>query len=82
MLSGKSDIELSLPDGATFREVVGKLAHLYPSLIGQIIHEDGKNLIDTNLFSLNGATILHSSQMEQTPRNGDKLILLSLLAGG
>lgn len=82
MLSGKSDIEIILPAGSTFRTAVEKLSQEYPALIGQIIQKDGKNLIDTNLFSLNGEKILHPMNMEETPQDGDRLILLSLLAGG
>lgn len=82
MLSGKSEVNISLPQGAPFSQAVAELAKQYPPLVGEIIQKDGRTLIDTNLFSLNGEKILHSSDMEGTPRNGDTLILLSLLAGG
>lgn len=58
------------------------LANDYPALKGEVIEKDGKKLIPTNLFSLNGQKILHENNLDFTPNDGDKLILLSLLAGG
>lgn len=82
MLTGQSDVSLTLVPGDSLRQVVSSLADLYPALLGEVIEKDGQNLIPTNVFSLNGEKILHENDLQFTPQNGDKLILLSLLAGG
>ena len=82
VLTGQTGCSLSLEQGDTLREVVIALARQYPQVIGEVIEKDGQNLIPTNLFSLNGKKILHESDLQFQPQDGDKLILLSLLAGG
>jgi len=82
VLTGRTGCSLSLEQGNTLREVVIALARQYPQVIGEVIEKDGQNLIPTNLFSLNGKKILHESDLQFQPQDGDKLILLSLLAGG
>jgi hypothetical protein len=51
-------------------------------LVGQIIEPNGKDLIPTNVFSLNGEKILRENDKSYCPKQGDKLILLSILSGG
>lgn len=81
-MTGKQDCILTLESGNSLREVIVKLANQYPALKGDVIEKDGRNLVPTNLFSLNGQKILHENNLDFTPQDGDKLILLSLLAGG
>lgn len=82
ILTGQQDCVLSLEPGNSLREIIIELANQYPALKGEVIEKDGRNLIPTNLFSLNGQKILHENNLDFTPQDGDKLILLSLLAGG
>ena len=82
VLTGQKGCSLSLNAGDTIREVVIELARLFPVMVGEVIEKDGKTLIPTNLFSLNGKKILHENDLQFQPQDGDKLILLSLLAGG
>lgn len=82
VLTGQPGCSLTLNPGDTIREVIIALGKQYPALIGDIITKDGKNLVATNVFSLNGKRILHESDLQFQPADGDKLILLSLLAGG
>jgi hypothetical protein len=71
-----------LKSASTIQDVIIALGKHYPVLIGEIIEKDGKNLIPTNVFSLNGSKILQEGDSQYQPKDGDKLILLSLLAGG
>lgn len=82
MLTGVSELPLNITSGTTYADIVKNLGQKFPSLLGQIIDKNGRDFIATNLFSLNGQRIIQEGGMNGTPANGDRLILLSLLAGG
>lgn len=82
MLTGQSEMAFKIRQGTTFSEIVKLLGQKFPSLVGQIIDKDGNLFIASNLFSLNGQQIIQESEMDGSPREGDRLILISLLAGG
>lgn len=82
VLTGVSEFPLSLKQGASIADVVSAIGKKFPQLLGQIIEKDGHALIPTNIFSVNGQKIVHESDTTFQPGDGDRLILLSLLAGG
>jgi molybdopterin converting factor small subunit len=82
MLTGQSEMTIKIRQGTTFSEIVKLLGKKFPTLVGQIIDKDGNVFIATNLFSLNGQQIIQESEMNGSPKEGDRLILISLLAGG
>lgn len=82
MLTGRSEETFKINNGTTFTDIVALLAKHYPSMLGQIIEQKGNEFIATNLFSLNGQKMIRDSEMNGKPRDGDRLILISLLAGG
>jgi sulfur-carrier protein len=82
VLTGQSEISLILKKGASIADVVAALGSKFPQMLGQIIEENGKALIPTNVFSVNGQKIIHETDTAFKPDDGDRLILLSLLSGG
>jgi len=82
VLTGQPGCSLALVEGDTLGEIVTTLASRYPQLVGDVIAEGGQKLVATNVFSLNGKKILHEDDLQFKPQDGDRLILLSLLAGG
>ena len=82
VLTGRKEIVLDLNKGADIGDVVSALGKSFPQLLGEIIEKDGKSLIPTNIFSVNGQKIIHESDTQFQPDEGDRLILLSLLSGG
>jgi len=82
VLTGETEIAIPLHEGAQLRDVVQQISQKFPDLIGEVIEQDGRSMIATNLFSINGGQILHEDQLHYQPKDGDRLILLSLLAGG
>ena len=82
VLTGEMEFAIPLPEGAQIHEVVKTISRKYPVLVGEVIGKDGESLIPTNLFSINGKQILQEGQLHYQPKDGDRLILLSLLAGG
>lgn len=82
VLTGETKIAISLQEGARLEDVVQQIGRRFPALVGEVIDNDGRSMIPTNLFSVNGGQILHEDQLHYQPKDGDRLILLSLLAGG
>ena len=82
VLTGRKEMMLDLQKGANVGDVISALGKAYPQLLGEIIEKDGKSLIPTNIFSVDGQKIIHESDLQFQPDEGDRLILLSLLSGG
>lgn len=82
VLTGQTEYSLPLAKDAEMHDVVRAISQKFPSLMGEVIEKDGETLIPTNLFSINGEQILNEEQLHFKPKDGDRLILLSLLAGG
>lgn len=82
MLTGEMEYQLPLTDGDVMMDVVRAIGRKFPTLVGEVIEKNGETLIPTNLFSVNGKQILNEKQLQYQPKDGDRLILLSLLAGG
>ena len=82
MVTGLQEWSCPITAKTTLHDIVSLLAEQFPAMKGQIIEKDGKSLIATNLFSLNGEKIVRPEEMDETLKPGDRLILISLLAGG
>ena len=82
VLTGQTEYPLNLSTSAQLSDVLQAISTKYPALVGDVIEKDGKSLVPTNLFSVNGQKIVHEEQLDYQPEDGDRLILLSLLAGG
>ena len=82
VLTGDKEMTLDLHKSANISDVVNALGKAYPQLLGEVIEKDGKSMIPTNIFSVNGKKIIHESDMQFQPDEGDRLILLYLLSGG
>ena len=82
VLTGQTEYPLNISASAQISDVLQAISKQYPILIGDVIEKDGKTLVPTNLFSINGKKIVNEEQLDYQPEDGDRLILLSLLAGG
>lgn len=82
ILTGTSHYSCKVPENSTFHEIVKLIAKKYPKLVGQVIRPDGLDLFPSNLFSVNGSKMIKPGDMDQKPVDGDRLILMSILAGG
>ena len=74
--------ELEVWPHATFLDVVRLLAERYPALIGQVLEADGESLMPANILNLNGKHTIQTSQMDDSPSDGDRITFMSILAGG
>ena len=79
---GKKEIILELDDNATYAAMIHKLANLFPGLIGMIIDVDGKTMLSSNMFLVNGQDFVMHGMWNQAPKDGDTLLLVSPITGG
>jgi len=80
--AGIRGITLDLETGTTFRDIVRLLATRYPAMIGNVIKPDGETLHPPNIFNLNARHMIQTNQMDDSPGDGDRIILMSISAGG
>ena len=82
LVSRQKEISLEIAPDATFRDIVGILADRYPEMIGNVIRPDRKTLQEPNIFNLNARKMVQAAQMDSVPSENDRIILMSMSAGG
>ena len=82
LATGIKETALDLEKGKTFRDIVRMLATRYPALIGNVIQPDGETLQAPNILNHNTRRMVQASQMDESPNDGDRIILMSMSAGG
>jgi hypothetical protein len=82
LLAGVRQVILTVPAGTTYRVLIGELAHRYPALVGVIIQPSGEAFLSATLFSRNGNEMILPGMEDQTPTDGDHLIVVSVITGG
>lgn len=82
VVTGIKQVPLNLQDGTAFRDIVQLLGTQYPQLIGEVIDPDGYTLQASNMININGRRMIQPAHMDESPRDGDRLIFMSILAGG
>lgn len=81
-ITGKQEVTLTLPVGTTYGSIVQELGEIYPGLIGILIAEDGKTFLSSNMFVINGDLANPVMIMDQEPRDGEHIHLMSVITGG
>lgn len=82
LIAGEKEITLRLEQDATFRDVVRTLARRYPDMIGDVVQADGETLQAPNILNLDGRRMIQAHQMDELLSAGDRIILMSMSAGG
>ncbi len=82
VLTRQPRISLQLEEGTTFRQILEELGKRHPELVGEVIHPNFASLKSSNMLNVNGKRMIQPEQMDQSPEEGDRLILMSILAGG
>jgi molybdopterin converting factor small subunit len=80
LLAGRREAVIVVPDRCSIREFVSALATAVPSLVGDVVREDGTGLEGSYVLNLNGARFLEESAFEL--KHGDSVLLFSSQAGG
>lgn len=81
-IAGASEIEMGLSPSETYHDVVEKLAEMHPDLVNILIAPDRKSFLSSNLFIINDEMNDPVFFMEQHPKDGDRLTLVSVMTGG
>lgn len=75
--------ELELSEGASLQELLSDLSNLYGTPFKKEIFEPGQKDVKTGfVVTVNGVLIGQLDGVETTLRNGDQVILMSLMSGG
>ncbi len=82
VITRQSRFTLELENSATFRDILQRLGEMHPELVGEVIHPSFEALKSSNMLNLNGKRMIQPSQIDQSPEEGDRVILMSILAGG
>ena len=80
--AGTKELSLELEEGTTFRDIVRLLSVKYPDMIGNVINPDHETLHPPNIFNLNVKRMIRPNQMDECPSDGDRIVLMSISAGG
>lgn len=80
--AGTKEIALQVDDGVTFRDIIRRLGIQYPALMQYVIQPDGETLYPSQILNHNSERIIQTDQMDQSPADGDRITLMSILAGG
>jgi hypothetical protein len=75
-------IPLDLPDQAVYRDIVAILRRRYPVLVGMVIDPETDNFLSSNILFINGDLETPAMNLDEHPRAGDHLILISVITGG
>jgi hypothetical protein len=82
MITGHNLIRLTLPETATYRDIVRILGMRFPELVGVLIDPAGDIFLSSNMFIINGEMGNPAMMMDKSPKNGDRLVLMSVITGG
>jgi hypothetical protein len=82
VLTKSKKLPLNVPSNTTYRQIIQRLAALYPNLVGEVIAKDQQTMFGSNMLSLNGKHMVRPSDLGNSPKSGDKLTIMSILAGG
>lgn len=80
--TGVKEMALDVDKGATFRDIVRVLGTRYPALVGNVIQPDGETLQAPNILNHNAKRMVQVTQMDDGLSDGDRIILMSMSAGG
>lgn len=82
ILSGRNTLEMPLPEGATYRDIVKGLAKRYPAFINILIAPDKENFLSSTMLVINGDLVNPVMILDQAPADGENLHLMSVITGG
>jgi hypothetical protein len=81
-IAKRKEIPLIVPSGITYKELVRRIGQMFPVFLGVLIDTDGETFLSSNMFIINGDMSQPAMIMEESPQDGDRLILMSLVTGG
>ena len=71
---------VTLPDQATFRDLLCHLAQRFPGLVGHVIIPDSFDLVSAYMLNINGRRAV--TDLDTPAHDGQRILLMFLEAGG
>lgn len=81
-IASASEVELTLEPGSTYRDVIRTLGIRFPGLVGILIADDGETFLSSNMFIIDGDYANPAMVMEDNPKDGERIHLMSVITGG
>ena len=81
-IANTGEVELVMPEQSSYRDLLKKLADTYPGLVGILIDHDRENFLSSNMFVINGDLASPAMIMEDSPADGERISLMSVITGG
>lgn len=82
LVAGVPHIEMQISRRETYADIVQRLSQMYPDLIGVLIDPEGRTFLSSNMFIINNEMSDPVMVMDEHPRPGDHLTLVSVATGG
>lgn len=82
LIAGEPDIEMQISPDETYADIIERLGKMYPDLVGILIDPDGRTFLSSNMFIINNEMSDPVMVMEEHPKPGDRLTLVSVATGG
>jgi len=80
--AGKRDETLSLPDGATVKDLINHLIALYGDRFRGYVYDDDGRPLDYLMFSVNEVDIRSLNGFDTVLRDGDRVLVMPPIGGG
>lgn len=82
LIAGEPEIDLQISPEETYADIVNRLGEMYPDLVGILIDPDGRTFLSSNMFIINNEMGDPVMVLEEHPKPGDRLTLVSVATGG
>jgi hypothetical protein len=82
LITGEKEQAIDLTEALTYRELVRQLGSTYPGLIGEVILPGHDGLQPPNVFHTKDGHFIRQDQLDQDLKPDDRIVLMSLSAGG
>ncbi len=79
-LSGVPEAKVDVPPGATLRDIVAALVAMYPSFLNGLVDPVTYEINDPYFFNIDARHV--PKNLDYQPKEGERLLLLFLEAGG
>ncbi len=80
--AGAREVEQVFPQGATYADIIEWLAQAYPDLVGIIIQADHRSFTNSTMFIINNEMGLPAMILDELPKDGNRLTIVSVPTGG
>jgi hypothetical protein len=81
-IAGASEVQLDIPGGSTYRDLIRMLAGKYPAMIGILIAPNAENFLSSTMFVVNGDLAFPAMIIDESPKENEHIHLMSVITGG